>query len=77
MESKKWTWLEASGEDKDSELFWPSKEKIPSTQINSTNGKINQVLNILTAISESWHFNNTTKNAIANYLIIQGRNSPV
>lgn len=41
VESKKWTWLEASGEDKDSELFWPCKEKIPSTQINSTNRKIN------------------------------------
>lgn len=76
MESKKRTWLEAGGEDKDSELFWPCKEKIPTTQINSTNRKINQVLNILTATSESWHFNNTTKNATANYLIIQGRNSP-
>lgn len=67
MESKKWTWLEASGENKDSELFWPYKLKITSTQINSISRKINQVLNILTAISESWHFNNTTKNAIANY----------
>lgn len=76
MESKNWTWLEASCEDKDSELFWPCKKKIPTTQINSTNRKINQVLNILTATSESWHFNNTTKKAIANYLIIEGRNSP-